>query len=69
MRSFNNSLLNEHIESITFSEFNNEEEGKVKNEGDGWIVCPFCMLRSATHTHIKRVSPKLVSGEIGYSWQ
>jgi hypothetical protein len=31
MRSFNNSLLNEHVESIMFSEFNNEE-GKVMSE-------------------------------------
>lgn len=31
MRSFNNSLLNEHVESIMFSEFNNEE-GKVTSE-------------------------------------
>jgi hypothetical protein len=29
VRSFNESVLNEHIESITFSEINNEDEGKV----------------------------------------
>jgi hypothetical protein len=29
VRSFNDSVLNEHIESITFSELNNEDEGKV----------------------------------------
>jgi hypothetical protein len=28
-RIFNDSVLNEHIESITFSELNNEDEGKV----------------------------------------
>jgi hypothetical protein len=30
MKSFNNPVLNEHVESITFSEFNNEDEVKVK---------------------------------------
>ena len=29
MRSLNNSVLNEHIESITFYELNNEGDGKV----------------------------------------
>jgi hypothetical protein len=29
MRSFNDPMLNEHVESITFSEFNNEDEVKV----------------------------------------
>jgi len=29
MRNFNDSVLNEHIESITFCEFNNEDEGNV----------------------------------------
>jgi hypothetical protein len=29
VRSFNDSMLNEHIESITFSKLNNEAEGKV----------------------------------------
>jgi hypothetical protein len=27
--SFNDSVLNEHIESITFCELHNEDEGKV----------------------------------------
>ena len=29
VRNFNDSVLNEHIESITFCELNNEDEGKV----------------------------------------
>ena len=29
VRSFNDSVLNEHIECITFCELNNEDEGKV----------------------------------------
>lgn len=31
VRSFNDSVLNEHVESITFSELNNEDEGKVRS--------------------------------------
>jgi hypothetical protein len=29
MKCFNDPVLNEHVESITFSELNNEEEVKV----------------------------------------
>jgi hypothetical protein len=29
MKSFNDPMLNEHVESITFSEFSNEDEAKV----------------------------------------
>jgi len=29
VKNFNDSVLNEHIESITFCELNNEDEGKV----------------------------------------
>ena len=42
MRSFNDSVLNEHIESITFCELNNEDEGKVKSM-DG-LICVFTMF-------------------------
>jgi hypothetical protein len=33
MKSFNDPVLNEHVESITFSEFSNEDEVKVTNIG------------------------------------
>ena len=45
VRNFNDSVLNEHIESIMFCEFNSEDEGKVTSmDKRRCLICVFTML-------------------------
>jgi hypothetical protein len=55
VRSFNDSVLNEHIESITFCELNNEDEGKVTSmDKRSWpVLCFYYVSYLATLPNTK----------------
>jgi hypothetical protein len=59
LRSFNDSVLSEHIESIRFSELNNEAEGKVTSmDKRKWSEMSFyyvCYSMSLSHTKLNGV--------------
>jgi formamidopyrimidine-DNA glycosylase len=59
-RSINDSVLNEHIESITFSELNNEDDGKVTNmdkrRSPDLCFHYVCYLTTLSHTKLNGVS-------------
>jgi len=60
LRNLNDSVLNKHIESITFCEFNNEDEGKVTSMDKR--RCPdlcfyyVCYLMSLSNTKLYGVT-------------
>jgi len=60
VRSFNDSVLNEHIESITFCELNNEDEGKVismdKRRWPDLCLCYVCYLTTLSDTKLYSVT-------------
>jgi hypothetical protein len=59
VRSFNDSLLNEHIESITFCKLHNEDEGKVtstdKRKWPDLFFYYVCYLMTLSHTKLYSV--------------
>lgn len=60
MRSFSDSVLNEHIESITFCELHNEDEGKVTRlDKRRWPDLCFyyaCYLMTLSNTNLYGVT-------------
>jgi hypothetical protein len=55
MKSFNDPVLNEHVESITFSEFSNEDEVKVTIIG--FDVLTAVVMKSSIFWDITQCSP------------
>jgi hypothetical protein len=60
VRSFNDSVLNEHIESIAFCELKNEDKGKVTSMDDRrWPGLCFyydCYLITRSNTKLYNVT-------------